>query len=598
MKFLRVFLPLVLLGGCSANDPNVDPGPPAPICKAPTATDRAYYTEITSEVGLAKTDSFEPLATGIVAADVDHDGWVDFFASAPGPRKQPPGTKRTRFLFMNRPDPKDPTKRIFVDALDESGLLSSRDGSEGREVSGVTFADIDNDGDIDAIGCAASLDPLTTDPCSAFLNDGKGHFKLAPEGGDLESTVFSTGSGAWLDYDRDGILDYWPTTIGKWQYSDALHSHMRLYKGHGDGTFTEVSAAVGLPQVLASGSDSRMIFGLTSCDVDLDGDRDMLVAEYGVPTGPNHLFRNDNGVFTDVGKALGIAKGPAGEGGFTFAISCGDLDDDGDIDLFTAELHHAWYAGNDFSEWLRNDTPPGQPLAPFVRPGRDATGFTRPHVGDKWTEGDSKAYFADIDLDGRKDVYITSINYPQQYSGDPDWTHDWLYRQKADGTFEDITKKTPWWNLDMQTLGDAAVVDIDNDGDLDIITGTPTYNSEYLGLTNTLHVFRNDVGQDQNMIRLRLVGTGGSNASGIGARVEIKAGGRVQQQEVLGAWGSTQSDVTLTFGLGATCAIDDITVHWPDAAGTVTHYTGVLPNYAVELRQGDAKPKYRALVTK
>jgi hypothetical protein len=190
-----------------------------------------------------------------------------------------------------------------------------------------------------------------------------------------------------------------------------------------------------------------------------------------------------------------------------------------------------------------------------------------------------------------------SINYPQQNASDPDWTHDWLYRQKADGTFEDVTKKTPWWDANMQSLGDAAVFDIDNDGDLDVVTGTATYNSEYLGLTNAIHVFRNDIGQSANMARIRIAGkgAGASNASGIGARVEITAGGRTQQQEILGAWNSTESDVTLTFGLGGACSIDKLVVHWPDAAGTTTSYTNVLSNYLVEIREGEKDVRYRNL---
>src|SRR5581483_9542669 len=99
------------------------------------------------------------------------------------------------------------------------------------------------------------------------------------------------------------------------------------------------------------------------------------------------------------------------------------------------------------------------------------------------------------------DIFIASVNYPQQFAGDPDWTHDWVYRQKPDGTFEDVTKKTPFWDTNNQSLGNVALVDIDNDGDLDVITGTATYNSEFLGLHNSIHVFRNDVGTTSNMTR-------------------------------------------------------------------------------------------------
>ena len=569
-------------------DPNAPEPEPVAVCRQPNAAalDAPWFTEITSEVGLAKTDALEPLGVGVVAADLDGDGWQDFFTAS----SALPSAKRTQFLFMNRPDPKDPHKRVFVDALEDSGLLATRAGGNDRQISSLSFADIDNDGDLDAVGCGGDIDTHLRDGCAAFLNDGKGHFTLAPEGGDLETDVYSSGSAAVLDWDKEGVLDYWPATIGKWQYGPAPTSRMRFFKGNGDGTFADASQDVGLPSTLVGYGDYRMMFGMTSCDIDLDGDRDVLVGEYGVEVGMNHVYRNDNGVFTDIGKQLGIAKGPPGQGGFTFGITCGDLDDDGDVDLYTSELHHAWYPKTDSSEPLINDG-----KGNFVRVGRAALGTDRPHIGDAWTEGDAQTQFVDFDLDGRKDVYVVSVNYPQQSAIDPDWTHDWVYRQKADGTFEDVTKKTPFWDQKLQSLGDAAVFDIDGDGDLDIVTGTATYNSEYLGLTNALHVFRNDVGNGGNLARIKITGkgAGGSNASGIGARVEVTAGGRTQHQEVLGPWNSTQSDVTLTFGLGASCTIDKIVVHWPDAANTVTTYTNVPANYAIEIREGRSDLRYR-----
>lgn len=56
-----------------------------------------------------------------------------------------------------------------------------------------------------------------------------------------------------------------------------------------------------------------------------------------------------------------------------------------------------------------------------------------------------------------------------------------------------------------------------------------------------------------------------------------------------------QQPVQLTFGTGTACQIDEIVVHWPDAAQTVTKYENVPANYLVEITQGDAKPRYRNL---
>jgi hypothetical protein len=622
MSWLRFALPLATLALCAGcgEDAETPPGgtggsggaggtgpelPPA-ICKTPAPYDGPWFTEVTAELGLAKSAALEPLATSIVAADLDHDGWQDFYAAVFPAQREPAGTKRTRFLFMNRPAPDDPARRVFVDTTDASGLLATRDGEGGRGLTNIAFGDLDADGDLDAIGCAAEIATTTVDGCAAFLNDGTAHFSLAPAGGDLELDVFSMVTSNMLDFDEDGVLDFWPGTVGKWQYGEANVSHPRLYRGAGDGTFLEVSAQMGLPQDLTGGtSDYRMNFGNTSCDLDLDGDRDVVVGNYGVPIGPNYLFRHDGAAFVDVAGELGVDEGTP-SGGFTFSVTCGDIDDDGDVDLMNAEVHHAWNPQADFSELLLNQTPPGQPLMPFVRPGRAAMGLERPHVGEQWTEGDNIALFGDIDLDGKKDILLASSNYPQQCESDPDWTHAWLYRQKDDHTFEDVTGRTPWADADQQSLEGPALFDFDNDGDLDVVIGTGTFNAgcpsgcacpPYVAnLTNTIHAYRNDVGQDANWTRIRLVGQGPgrSNRSAIGARVEVVAGGRTQYQEVLGAWGhsNTQSDTVLTFGLGGTCEIDEIVVHWPDAAATTTRHAHVLANYQVEITEGDEDVRY------
>lgn len=597
---------LAIVAGCGDNDaaggaPSEGGGgagggalPPS-ICLAPEAPVGPWFKEITAEVGLAKTTELEPLGTSVVAADLDGDGWQDFYTAVFSAQREPVGTKRTRFLFMNRPDPADSSKRVFVDAIDDSGLLATRDGEGGRGLTNISFGDLDNDLDLDAIGCAGEVGVTAVDSCAAFLNDGSGHFELGPEGGDLEKDIFSTATSNLLDFDRDGILDFWPGTIGKWQYGEANVSHPRLYRGLGDGTFEEVSEAAGLPQNLPIGNAYRMNFGNTSCDLDLDGDRDMLVGNYGVPIGPNEVYRNDDGVFDEIASSLDVKKGTVA-GGFTFSITCGDIDDDGDVDLMTSEVHHAWNPEADISELLINESPAGGELQKFTRPGREAMGLERPHTGEQWTEGDNIALFADVDFDGKKDILLASSNYPQQSATDPDWTHTWLYHQKADRTFEDVTEMTPWGDKDQQSLEGPALVDIDNDGDLDLIIGTGTYNSTFLGLTNTIHVYRNEVGQRANWTRIRLVGKGKgrSNSSGIGARVEVTANDKTQYQEVLGSWGhsNTQSDVSLTFGLQDACEMQRIIVHWPDGARTVTQYEAVLANYEIVITEDEPEVRY------
>src|SRR4029079_6036016 len=193
---------------------------PPRICKTPAPPSGPWFAEVTADVGLAPTADFEPLAISVIAADLDGDGWVDLLAQHYLSARGPFIGQRMRFVLMNRPSPADPSARVFVDATDESGLLATRDGLGDRGYGLANIGDLNNDGSPDVILCPAQ--PFTTtdnvqDPCDAFLNDGKAHFTLAPES-DLDTKVFWVGSASLFDYDRDGVLDFWPATIPPWPY--------------------------------------------------------------------------------------------------------------------------------------------------------------------------------------------------------------------------------------------------------------------------------------------------------------------------------------------------------------------------------------------
>ena len=621
---LPVLLP-VLLVGCGSgteapptDEPRLDL-PPA-VCKPPVKPPAAaWFTEITDEVGLAPSGDFVPVATGVVSGDLDGDGFPDLIAAYYPNQREPAGTKRTRFLFMNR---LVDGRRVFVDETEASGLLATRDGAGGRGFSVASLGDVDNDGDLDAVLCPGGGDEKTTvDPCAAFLNDGHARFTLAPES-DLEAALFWTPSTTMIDFDRDGNLDFYPATIGAWS-SPVKTSAPRLYRGAGDGTFTNVAREVGLPSRATTADNARINFGIETCDLDGDGDVDLLTANYGRM--PNEVFVNEGGVLRENGVALGVAyddvldfsddnsyrcwcseaagrcsseipppasglgcrgwrpgtsDDPSQLGGNTFSITCGDIDDDGDNDLMTAEVRHGDVGGSsDRSELLVNRGP----LEKLSRPGNHATGLHREHTGLAWDEGDNVALFADLDLDGKKDIFLASSNYPG--------THPWVFRQKEDRTFEDVTKRAG----PLHASGEGPVlVDIDGDGDLDLVMGTGTFNDA--ATSNALRVYRNDVGQDRNFLRVRLAGKGAGFASrsAFGARVKVTAGGSSRWAELHGSTGhsSLQSDTVLTFGLGDACEVDSIEVRWPDRDLTVERFERVRANYTVLLTQGDRTVRY------
>ena len=637
-SFALVGLTALALAACSSEESTqADAGPQLPprVCQAPPETaPLPWFTEVTADVGLGATDTLTPLATSVVSADFDGDGYADLVAMRGDSTRGLVNGVRVRFLFMNRPSPNDPTKRVFVDVPDQAGLLATRDGAGERGASIALLGDLDNDGSVDMVTCPSDFttNAELQDPCVAFLNDGTGHFTLAPPS-DIDATSYPATSAVLFDYDHDGILDFWPAGMAHWGYpgpGQQWKTGPRLFKGNGDGTFTEVTAAVGLPTsegAVKEGKTFRHTFGVTACDLDGDGYQDVLTASYGRQE--NQVWHNDHGQFTNVAAALGLDHddnedytddqsyrcycqnvGPCSPmppapqvncnsfgqptyrgwfpgvsdqsyalGGNNFGVTCADVDDDGDQDVVFAEVIHGDTGGSsDHTELSLN---PGDG-SKFVRPGNDVTGLARAPLGMAGNYGDNEPVFADADLDGHKDFYLTSTVYPA--------SHPWFWRQKPDGTFEEITQAAGLIDPTRHPISQGVdFVDIDGDGDLDLITGASEDPA-------AVHVFRNDVGQSSNWLRVRLVGKGAgySNVSAIGALVRVTAGGVTQTLEVKGGEGigNIQNDFVLTFGLGQACDVDSVEVHWPDTANTVTTYAPVRANYTMVIHEGEPEPTY------
>ncbi len=621
------------------------PPPPAAVCKTPGPASARWFSDVTAAYGLGPQGAVTPVASALSAADLDGDGFADVFTEAVTSHRAATDAtwkgKQVRFLYMNRPDPSDATKRVFVDALAGSGLLDTRDGAGNRGFGLADMGDLDDDGDVDVVLCPTDeVNPTSKpeDACDAFLNDGKAHFTLAPPS-DLGKTVMWVPGSVLFDYDRDGFLDFWPSTVAHWPYNP-LDTNVppKLFRGNGDGTFNDVSVSVGLPAkdaLPSTGKQYRHVFGNTACDLDGDGDDDMILASYGREE--NQVWRNDNGHFVEVGHALGIdhddrqdysddqsfrcfcAANPtdttctpmppapgvtctdafgAGSGpyfrgwqpgvtdqswslgGNNFTIACGDIDDDGDMDILSATIVHGDVGSSADPSELALNPGPGQK---FTRPGNDKTGLLRKHSGFYWNDGDSMSVMVDIDLDGRKDILLTETGA----YGTTDTSA--LFHQKTDGTFERNDSAAGIVTGSVRNLTIPVFIDIDGDGDLDLVTSQTTATAQPL-------VFLNNVGQDQNLVRVHLDGGAGTgvNRSAVGAVVRVTAGGRTQTQYVSGGYGhgNVQNDFVLTFGLGAACAIDKIEVRWPDASATVTSYPNVVSNYDVTLTFGKTDPAY------
>jgi len=617
---------------------------PTPV-HCPAAPDAGTrYVDATERWNLGQ-GGLKVTGNRLTAGDLDGDGYPDLIVHAitSNARTQLDGGALLVRVLMNRPAPSG-QGRIFVDATVESGLFQVRGGSatELRSAQFAVLGDVDNDGDLDVFS-GTYTDPTkpATDPgdrSEVMLNDGTGHFTLAPPSaphpGPLER--MPTTSATFTDADRDGRLDLF---VGHWyEYYGQTYNGLQaqLFKGNGTGAFTDVTAAAGLtttPDGFEAGTNHRPAYGVTSCDLNDDGSPELMVSAYGRQW--NLLYKNDgHGAFSEQGQTSGYAgdanldfhdneffkcwctvnaaspkcagvlppqvqcPNPAGAGwadgvddrpwrnnGNTFTTLCADLDGDGKNDLYSAEIHHWWAgAGGDSSELLKNVTT-GADLR-FQRPGNAATGMVWPHVGLSWNEGGLMAAPGDLDNDGRLDVVVAASDYPDQYG--------LLFHQLPDGRFEEAGSA---FGLHHACVSGLAIADFDRDGDLDVVVGSGTARDCSLSWhTNEVHLYEN-VGAAPSWLLLRLRGDGTTaNRAGIGAKVTVKVDGKSFTREVGGGYGhfGLQNDVVLHLGLGACPAVDSVTVRWPDASGTVQTWQNAFANDFIELRQGDPK-LYRAL---
>ncbi|MCB9761640.1 MAG: CRTAC1 family protein [Alphaproteobacteria bacterium] len=598
---MPMLLIALLLPSCTHKDAAVDSTGLPPVCNAGSVwtPGTTAFRDASADWGI--TDLM-PVGVRVDAVDFDGDGWTDLAVRSGWDGDDFNGGNRSTWLLRNTGEGR------FEDVTQSSGVVVGRDGdtSAGRAGPVWVFADVDNDGDLDLYTGLPDADNNFSETSEIRLNNGDGTFSLA-DGGDARVERSDTPYGAaFADVDRDGNVDLWTGQYGAIQDL--------LFAGDGAGGFTEVTGERGLTtrrwaqlSDLNQGLAHSNAWSAAACDLNNDGAPELLASSYG--RAPNHLWLNDGaGSFTNVSVDSNYAfdhrtdwsdnesarcwctlhptdadcagvpaperiacssdgdafrwdhtydREPFRLGGNSGATVCRDVDNDGWVDLLTTEIVH-WDVGtsSDPSELLFNTQDPN---VVFERPGNEVTGLTREHDRTDWNDGDITGSIFDFDNDGWPDVWIGSSDYAG--------TRGLLFHQTAPRQFEAVP---PADGVDHTRSHGSAIADFDRDGDLDIVVGHSTARcSDDCRDTFEVRLFENLMGEDSNFLQLHLVGTGGSNAAAVGARVEVTADGVTQVQHVTGGFGQwgNQDDLTLHFGLGGACEAD-VTVTWPDADGT------------------------------
>ena len=553
---------------------------------------------------------------GVAAGDVDGDGLPDlYFTANEGPNA----------LYLNRTEPGGPVR--FQDATEAAGVAGTSEWT-----TGVTMADVDGDGRLDLYVSALGGVSTRRGRNELFLNEGPGpdgvpRFREAAAEVGLDFEGYGT-QAAFFDYDRDGDLDVY-------LLNHAVHTNRsygsldqarrrdeqsgdRLYRndtapGAGPGAlprFVEVTEAAGIRSGVAG-------YGLSvvAADVDGDGWPDLYVG--------NDFHEND---FLYLNNGDGTFREVAGTAfphtsRFSMGADAADVDGDGRTDVVVLDMlpkreairavsggeetrdQAALKAGIGYlPQVARNTLQINRGPGPDGQPRFSDLAYL---AGVEATDWSWSALLADLDLDGWRDLYVTNgiwrrpndldfISYASAAHIQRDLEEgispenlglfermpqvpvpNEAFRGGPGVRFQDVG--AAWGLADEGYSNGAATVDLDNDGDLDLVVNN---------VNAPASVYLNRAAErGATALRLTLEGDG-PNTAGLGARVEVVAGGHTQTAELSPTRGFLSSvDPRVVVGLGGAARADTVRVTWPDGRRQTL---AAVPAGALTVRQLEA----------
>lgn len=534
-RFLKELLFVNPSGGICAGDYDAD-GLPDLYVTSPSGGNRLYrnlgdfkFEDVTESAGVADPEFW---GTGACFVDIDNDGDLDLYAC---------GYTRSNKLYLN----------------DGSGKFTDRAREIGLDYNGgsmmMSFADIDNDGDLDGYLATTAIAPP---PGTKFR----------------VNFVARESDGVEIPVVIPELREYWEILIKPGEKGQRVEAGQddHLFRNEG-GKFVDVSKAAGI-------AGAYFTLSATWWDYDRDGDADLYVSnDY---TGPDMLYRNrGDGTFENViGEVLPHTPW------FSMGSDVGDLNGDGLLDFFASDMAATSHyrekvmMGNmDDMGWFLEWAEPRQYMRNVLYLNSGAARFQEAaHLaGLASSDWSWSPRIEDFDQDGRADLFITngimrdSMNSDvsafaesQFRPGSPEYIKFWVeqplhkednlaFRNLGDLKFQSIGAL---WGLQHHGVSFGAVsADFDGDGDPDLAVSN---------IDKPVSLYRNR-GTEHHRIAVKLVGKA-SNQDGLGATIRLLTSAGMQSRAITSARGwLSASETTALFGLGDETAVEQLEILWP-----------------------------------
>ncbi|WP_299557360.1 FG-GAP-like repeat-containing protein [Seonamhaeicola sp.] len=512
-------------------------------------------------------------STGATMVDINYDGKLDIYVCKSGRFNDP--NKRKNELYINQ-------------GLNNQGIpVFSEEASKYQldlphNSTQAAFFDYDKDGDLDMFLLNHGIDPLYSTNIKQipkllneasqnqseqlYRNDG-GKFTNVSKLCGITNNALSFGLGIAIgDVNNDG----WPDILTGHDYSEKDH----MYLNQKNGTFKEVShQAIRHMSNFSMGNDiadfnNDGLLDFISVDMVSESSYEIKTSMSGmnpaefyqlVDYGLHHQYmfntlQMNNGIsenhvplFSDIAQLAGVSNTDWSWGPLLF-----DMDNDGYKDLFVSNGIKRDFRNNDFRIYKEKRT--------------------KQHLKELKQTNNPKLLF---------ETYVKDLieRIPTRKKS------NLFYTNNGDLTF---TKQNTDWGLDVLTSSTgAAYADLDNDGDLDVVTNNVD-DFAFIYRNNTLQT-----SDGNNYLQIQLKGSD-KNPDGVGARVQIKCG---KQQQVIeqNLTRGFQSSISrkLHFGLGENTVVDTLTIVWPD--GKEQKLVNLKSNTTYALHYKDAERKGEAI---